>query len=251
MKTIFLSLLLLSLQLPCFSATFHAIIVADTAEQKIQHSSRIDIQRMEKAIRKMARLSGTKLSLTILRGNNVTLPKLKSWYETKIINSHDILFFYFTGHGFALPSQHTIWPNLFFKPKKEAISMENIHQALEKKRARLTLVFSDSCNRFGPVLPNFAYNAVKKQKKIPISFKAKKKGIRKLFRHKRGKILASGAIRGTPSFGSDHGGFFTQAFLLALQDESRRRKPSWNRVFQKAKHLLKYSQKPQYKLYLK
>lgn len=141
MKTIFLSLLLLSLQLPCFSATFHAIIVADTAEQKIQHSSRIDIQRMEKAIRKMARLSGTKLSLTILRGNNVTLPKLKSWYETKIINSHDILFFYFTGHGFALPSQHTIWPNLFFKPKKEAISMENIHQALEKKRARLTLVF--------------------------------------------------------------------------------------------------------------
>ncbi len=251
MKKITLLLALFLLHTELFSATFHALIVADTTEQKIKRSSSIDIRRMQKAVRMFAKGSQKKLALTVLNGRDTTVQNIEKWFHKSRVGSHDILFFYFTGHGFASNSPQIIWPNLFFKQKKETISMDALQQVLSKKNAQLTIVLSDSCNKFGNANNNHLAMYVQPPSQVDISFYPKSRGLKKLFRHRQGKILASGAIRGTPSFGSDNGGFFTQAFLLSMKAESRRSRPSWKHLFQKTIKLLENAQKPQFRLFIK
>ncbi len=227
------------------ASTFHAIVIADTAEKKVHNSAKIDIKRMKHAVRLFAKASRKKLALSILDGKKVTIEGLQRWYDRRKVKKNDILLFYFTGHGFASRSHATIWPDIFFKSKKEILPLESIKDAFFSKKAQLTLVLSDSCNNFQPV--RFLSQ---KRPNVKVTFKPKRRGLKKLFQKKRGQIIASGAMRGTVSYGSDYGGFFTQALLIALQQESSSSKPSWNRVFKKVNELLKQAQKPQYKLYL-
>lgn len=248
MKKIALSLALFLIHAPLFSSTFHAVVIADTAAADVRPSATVDIKKMSLALKQIAKASKQKLSLTVLSGKKATSTALGNWFHKSRVKSHDTLLFYFTGHGFASTTQPTIWPNMFFKTKKETLSMESVHQALKQKKARLTILLSDSCNKFGNT-PIF-HRALSKQPKVKISFSAKKRGLNKLFRKNRGRILASGAVRGTSSYGSNYGGFFTQALLLSLQDESHTSKPSWKRVFQKVNKLLRHAQQPQHKLYL-
>ncbi len=250
MKKLALTLALFLLNTQLFSSTFHAIVIADTASEDVRQSARIDIKKMRIATKRMARASGKKLALTVLDNHNVTIDKLKKWVIERNVGRHDILFFYFTGHGFASNSSTTIWPNLFFRTNKESVSMQGIKEALENKNARLTIMLSDSCNRYGPSSIPFI-RSMTTIPKINISFPAKKSGLKRLFNKKRGKILASGAVPGTSSYGSDYGGFFTQAFLIAMEDESHTSKPSWRRMFKKTNKLLKNAQTPQSRVYLK
>ncbi len=232
-----------------FGVNFHAIVIADTADKIIHNSASVDIKKMSHALKRVARGAGAKLRLKVLSGSHVTIEDLERWYSRVNIRKNDILFFYFTGHGFALQQQNTIWPNLFFRTNKEALAMERLQEVLMRKRARLTIVFSDSCNKFGPVAEyERAIARTLRPPKVSFDFAPKKKGLKKLFRKRRGKILASGAIKGTPSFGSNYGGYFTQAFLIALEEESRKSKPSWKRLFKKSQKLLEHAQHPQFQL---
>lgn len=246
-----LTLFLLLFQTSIFSATFHAVVMADTASDDVKPSATIDIQKMKVALKRIAKAAKRKLKLTILENKSTTIEQLQNWYNNVPVGQWDILFFYFTGHGFALPTQETRWPNLFFKPQHEMVSMASIKEALIKKNARLTILLADSCNKFN-MNQHMARRIVNhKGLKIDISFPAKKRGIEKLFRKKKGLILASGAIKGNPSFASDYGGFFTQAFLLSLQEESHASHPSWNRVFEKVNKLLKNAQTPQHEVHVR
>lgn len=250
MRKIILAVALLLLNAQLVATTFHAIVVADTASTDVEKSGNVDIRKMRAALKYIAKASKQKLSLTVLSGHNVTTSRLEEWFHKTNVDPYDTLFFYFTGHGFASTTIPTIWPNIFFMTKKETISMEAIHQALQRKNARLTVLLSDSCNKFGSSPPTVARAFVRPQK-IKVSFSARKRGIQKLFRKNKGRVLASGAIRGTPSYGSDYGGFFTQALLISLKAEAKASNPSWKRVFLKVNELLKHAQQPQFKLFLK
>ena len=252
MKRLLLLLLLLQAQTLLGSVTFHAVVIADTADKIVHNSASVDIKKVSHAMRKIARGCKAKMKLKVLSGSQVTINDLEAWYQKAHIRKHDILFFYFTGHGFALEKQNTIWPNLFFRTKKEGLPMEQLQEVLMRKKARFTVVFCDSCNKFGPVTPHERAVALSVQPpKVKFDFAPKKRGLYKMFRKRRGKVLASGAVRGTPSFGSNHGGYFTQAFLIALEEESRRHKPSWKRLFRKSQKLLQHAQQPQFRLYFR
>ncbi|MBS0636907.1 MAG: caspase family protein [Verrucomicrobia bacterium] len=249
MKKLIICLLLL--QSYIVAADFHAVVVADTSSNDVRPSATIDIQKMKVALKRIAKCAKRKLKLTVLQNNDTTRDKLQNWFNNAHVGEWDVLFFYFTGHGFALPAQDTRWPNLFFKPQQEIVSMESIKDALISKNARLTIVLSDSCNKYN-MAQHMARQIVRHQGlKIDISFPASRRGLEKLFRKKKGLILASGATKGNPSFASDYGGFFTQAFLLSLQEESHASHPSWNRVFEKASKLLKNAQTPQHEVNVK
>ena len=239
---LFVALCLFQTQIYC--STFHAIVIADTACDDVKNSGLVDIKKMKVALNAISKACRKKLKLTVLQDSHVTGSSVEKWFTNLEVGAGDIVLFYFTGHGFAATNQFTRWPNLFFKTKKEIVAMEMIHNALESKAARLTIVLSDSCNKF-------ANSQIHSAVKVNTSFSAKKGGINRLFNHNKGKILASGAVPGTASFGSDYGGFFTQAFLLALQDESRTSKPNWKRVFAKVHELLKHAQAPQSELHLR
>jgi hypothetical protein len=74
-------------------------------------------------------------------------------------------------------------------------------------------------------------------------------GLKTLFKHAKGRILASASIRGRTSFGSNNGGWFTNAFLLSLQKETQRSHQSWKHLLKRAKKLLnRHNQFPQFAL---
>jgi hypothetical protein len=244
-------LLFLFLQAELFCATFHAVVIADTFGQDVRHSTTIDVKRMRHAMRRFAKGCKYKLKLTVLDDTRMTVENLERWYAKSHVRKKDIVFFYFTGHGFSSRQHQSIWPDLLFKPNMEVISMERVHEVLRSKRARLTVLLSDSCNKLGPFAPAHRAFRTKKNAAVPIMFAPKRRGIKKLFRSKRGRVLASGAVPGTVSFGSTYGGYFTQGFLIAFQEESHKKRPSWKRIFRRTQALLQSAQKPQYKLFLK
>lgn len=248
-RTISKLLLLIILPVSVFATTFQAIVVADTAEHKVRGSAKADIKLMQKALKVIAKACGKKLKFTLLKDSKVTAKNLDRWLFKSDIAHDDIIFFYFTGHGLASTTFNTIWPDLCFKTKAQRYPLSSIIQVLEQKKARLTIILSDSCNNFAPIIRG--HGAVKKGISIvQKSTSAEKEGIRKLFLHNKGKVYTSGAVRGTTSWGSEYGGYFTQAFLMALQKESLSSKPSWKRLCHNTAALLHGVQQPQFSLFL-
>ena len=222
--------------------TLYAFIGADTYSS-LKYSCEKDYASMCKKIRNIAKLTKMKLHLTNLSAKELTPHNLVSWLEKIEPKKDDVVFFYFSGHGKKGPNK---WPALYFTPKRMHILFSEIIKLITKKKAGLSVILCDVCNgrRVYHSLSQ-SYVGVKTEET-----KQEAKGLKKLFRKKKGVIIGSASKSGQQAFGTIQGGIFTNAFLCGLRQEALQNKPKWKHLFEKTHSLCIRTQKPKIEIEL-
>ncbi|GAA4450180.1 hypothetical protein GCM10023189_10490 [Nibrella saemangeumensis] len=161
----------------------------------------------------VARSLGYQYNLIVRSNEQFGLAGLNEAVNTVNCQPDDVLFFYFTGHGFSTPKRNNDFPLLYLRT--DTTDLAGLHQRLVAKKPRLCISLGDCCNNvlsdLRKILPNpLQIRGLNTQKDTDI--------LRKLFVETKGDVLIATAKRGeraasTPSIGS----FYTYSWLNALK----------------------------------
>lgn len=228
----------------------HALIAGDTLSN-VRKASVHDLHNIKCELDFIAQSTGLKLRYTELCGRNFTIKQLNNWLLNTHIHSDDIVFFYYTGHGFRTKKNPSVWPTIYLPYEQEALEVDRIIHVFTKRPAALHIIIADCCN-----------NVVSTQhsSSIPKSLPTyrphhphyMREGYRKLFLHTRGTVIASGSKPGKRSWCSKQaGGVFTNALLSSLKSELAKSNPQWKQILEKTKKRCQQHQKPQFRLQVK
>jgi hypothetical protein len=165
---------------------------------------------------------------------------------------NDIVFYYYSGHGFRYDDQDVVWPYLNVCKKdndpieKCALSLNWVYQEIEKKGPRLAISMGDCCNSL------IGMNEPKMSLSRNLTFRNQHQpeGYKKLFLETKGIIVASGCIPGQYSLGTDEGGIYTNSLIEVLKNSRENSSVNWKVVLAKATSIAETNsnkeQKPQF-----
>jgi len=205
------------------AAEFHVLLVGDTHDPSLGRSCQSDLITMKKEVQEIAKNTKLHLNLTILKGSSTTSKRVFEAINKWSINSKDVVFLYFSQHGYRTASMTTPWPNLFFGPSNDGVNFDYLNQFILNQKPRFFLSLADVCNN---VLPDDKAPPVMIMKAKPDTDKKSKKIIsdnyKRLFVKARGSIIISGAIPATVSYSyTVQGSICTLSLLDSLRDALR------------------------------
>ena len=214
------------------AAKLYAYLVCDTHASEIEESVEADYDNMKEEIYRICRYTHLRPRIRRYTGTRVNAEILEA-IRNQHIRSNDVVVFYYSGHGMRFSSQDDQWPVLDFQYGDSVISQWEITQELMSKEPRLILSITDCCNNF--VDKGFFGG----------SRRERRSNYRNLFLNSSGTYLATAAQPGEYSFGLNGnwweanllaGGFFTNAFLATLQEETGKKNSdlSWDLIFELA-----------------
>jgi len=213
-----------------YGRTVYTIIACDTITP-LRIATEYDLLHMQKMARTTAKLLKASLHLHKKIGKELSLQSIATCLKrVRKAKKHDILLFYYSGHGFQKNNKKSPWPHLFFPHKHEMIGMQAIVKKLTNTKAGLKIILFDCCNNQPQTL-----NSPLLHKTAPMNWTLQKAS-RSLF-HQKGTIVAIGASPGQPALAMTNGSLFTNAFLFSLQTESHKDFVSWQSIFKKTKEL--------------
>ncbi|RKZ63221.1 MAG: hypothetical protein DRR08_04055 [Candidatus Parabeggiatoa sp. nov. 2] len=213
--------------------TLHAILVADTNDDSIGKSVKIDLGNMEKLVSEISQHTGILLTGGSISGNDVNKSQILSVVEGLSVGPEDIVIYYYSGHGHNPGG--TAWPAMVLEGG--SLPLKTVREKLKAKGPRLLIVMADTCNGFSN---RRTFNASRAG--------GKKANYEYLFLKHKGVITASSSEPGEYSWGNEQiGGLFTDALLNSLNQELVASNPSWKAIMKGAtKPLQGGSSKPQH-----
>lgn len=228
--TILLCFIFLSISIKSKAQTFHAIILADTQDPQIGITVEKDLSSMSKRLDSIATKIGYQMHLVVMSNQNFNSKALESTLQQLSCNPDDIIFFYYTAHGYSPTEKNeSKFPYLYLKDNN-SFSLEGVHQQFVGKKARLCITMGDCCNN---LIPNLL---LKQSRHITrgITTTQDAEILAKLFLGYRGSIIMSSAEKGKKAVADPlKGGYYTFAWLEAI------RQASYNNVTIDWEHLLK------------
>ncbi len=134
--------------------TVHAIVVADTTDPILSTACKRDVETMHRQFVQLASAIKYQLSEQVIAGQEFTHKRLTDVIRTLLPGPDDILFLYYTGHGYNASQRAGRFPVLLLE-KSEKNSQQNpgllaVHEALKAKKARLCITMGDCCNQSDP-----------------------------------------------------------------------------------------------------
>lgn len=157
--------------------------------------------------------SQTELTLNkIEKDNSLTENQFESIISNLSINSNDVVWVYYTGHG----KNFDTWPKTF----GGGLALSSVHKILKETNARLTISIYDCCNYSEPEIeaPDFTTADIS--------------NIQKLFLSCSGHIIACSSESTQFSYGSSNaGGIFTNSFIDAFNTEN----DTWEKILNESK----------------
>lgn len=233
-KTTLTSLtLLLSLLAFCGQAqTVHAIVVADTTDPILYTACKRDMETMHRQFFQLASAIKYQLSEQVIAGKEFTHKRLNDVIRTLSPGPDDIIFLYYTGHGYNASPRAGRFPVLYLE-KNEKNSQQNpglldIHEMLKAKKARLCITMGDCCNQLIPNMRGRTKKAVK-PKPLVLTDDSLNAVYRTLFLNVKGDALIASSRPPEQAYAHpDSGSFYTRSFDEALELASRHNKTvSW------------------------
>jgi len=225
--------------------TLHAIIVgANSDNDKIlSEGLTVDLKGINEELNLIKQ--NTKLDIRIhdFSGPNFNSKNLKTTISGLSCDKDDVIFFYYTGHGFRYSNQTDKWPvlavgyNIFSirEAYVHGISLNEVISTLQSKNARLTICIVDCCNSdvtyIAPVIQDF-----KGQVNLSFSIRNPER-FKDLYEYSSGTIIASSSGPGqvskcTRSLGS----YFTSSFIEVHKElTSISNNSNWEDLIRKAK----------------
>ncbi|MDF3818549.1 caspase family protein [Leptospira sp. 96542] len=228
------------------SQTLHAVILSDSLDQSIGKSVKKDMANFKDLVNQIASKTGMDLQLTVLDGKDFTYKKANNAFGKINPGSEDLVFIYFSAHGFRMKETKGKWPLIHF-PDDNFVDQNELYKTQVAKKPRLLIIMSDVCNVYadeGEPIPGV----------IPRSMSANEEtNYATLFRYSRGSILASSSIPGQYSQAMDKGGAYSLQFLSNLKSALKSSNtPVWANIMKAANKPLfantDHRQDPQYQL---
>ncbi len=150
------------------------------------------------------------------------------------IEEDDIVFFFFSGHGYRTENKEDFFPYLYITDLKKGADFSHIITTLQNKNPRFLLALADCCNniipeKFAPPLMD-RYKCFMSVQNSDIA-----EYYNTLFLQTKGSILLISASPGELSWASKTGGLFTKALFYSLHQESAYSEvPDWNIILDQA-----------------
>lgn len=238
----------------CLQATtFHSILVGDSDDQELKKVVRKDLLHMQTHTQEIFHaLQGVeRLEQRVYRGEQVN-PLLMQELAQLPIEPNDIVFFYFSGHGFNTKSHRQIlWPFLYFNHGDIGIDTRQIVEQLLFYQPRLLVFFVDCCNNILKPrdFPNFLQREAQVAEQVELDMNAFF-NIRHLFQNFEGVIIISSASPGFYSEGTDEkGSCFTNCYLRFFKSFTNSSAlTSWQQILGQVQKKLWKRQRPYYDL---
>ena len=205
--------------------TVHAILVADTKDPMLHAVCKRDIDVMHRQFVQLAAAINYQLSEQVISGEAFSSQRLNKAIRSVSPGPDDILFLYYTGHGYNAHQRAGRFPVLLLE-KDEMASQQNpglmaIHQLLKSKHARLCITMGDCCNH----IVNNMRGMVKKTvvpKALILPNDSANATYRKLFLNVTGDaMIASSQPPQQSCAHPDSGSFYTRSFDEALEIASQ------------------------------
>ena len=211
--------------------TFHAIIFADTEDERIGKSTNLDLNNVSNMlVEAQSSLKGEMEFIYYIYPESYCSPQnLRKVLDNIRCQSDDVVFFYYSGHGVRSVDDTSPYPQmclgLSLDEQSKMISVEGVDRAIARKNPRLRFVITDCCNSedefVTPKLEISKGNSVVNSKK--------KGNYSKLFLEKYGNVIVTSSKAGeTSSCNEEIGGFFTFCLLAVLENAIQQNVSDWN-----------------------
>lgn len=211
--------------------TFHAIIFADTEDERIGKSTNLDLNNVSNMlVEAQSSLKGEMEFIYYIYPESYCSPQnLRKVLDNIRCQSDDVVFFYYSGHGVRSVDDTSPYPQmclgLSLDEQSKMISVEGVDRAIARKKPRLRFVITDCCNSedefVTPKLEISKGNSVVNSKK--------KSNYSKLFLEKYGNVIVTSSKAGeTSSCNEEIGGFFTFCLLAVLENAIQQNVSDWN-----------------------
>ncbi len=203
------------------AADLHAIFVIDTDDGNIGTMVAKDLRIMGGEIQAVAQAAGLTLKDRVYAGSDFTIDNVKNAVNSIQAGPDDVVFFYYSGHGFRTPTKQGRWPYFYFH-SNNTIDFGWVADTLKSKGARLAISLVDACN-----------NVVNVQvRELQKAAGGSTEGYRRLFTEYKGFVTGASSIPGETSIATSNGSLFTISFIKSLQNETQQSNPSWETVMQ-------------------
>ncbi|MBN8641240.1 MAG: caspase family protein [Flavobacteriales bacterium] len=205
------------------SITMHLIILANTDISDIGSGCRVDLQHLITEFEEIANTLNISFAPYEISSTDFNKTELVNTLDDLIVNSNDIVFFVYRGHGFRWSNQESNYPSLALTrshtvplSSNNTILLEEVYDSIVSKGGRLNIVLGDCCNSSIGISQSTADNYLYMQSNAS----AKYNKLYDLFINRQGSLLVSASDVGEVSWTNSHyGGFFTSSFLQALSEE--------------------------------
>ena len=238
----------------CLQATtFHSILVGDSDDQELKKVVTKDLLHMQAHTQEIFNaLQGVEcFEQRVYKAEQVN-PLLMQELAQLTIERDDIVFFYFSGHGFNTKKhRQTLWPFLYFNHGDIGIDSLQIMEQLLFYRPRLLVFLVDCCNNLLKPrdFPNFLQREAQVGDQVELETSAFF-NICHLFQNFEGVIMISSASPGFYSEGTDKkGSCFTNCYLRFFKRFTSSSSPtSWQEILAQVQRKLWKRQRPHYDL---
>lgn len=216
--------LLITLQ--SFAQTLHLIIVQDDTDPTI--GGVVDFNKVQKFAQNIANTVGMRYKVYPYKKSEYlnNADKLNADLKSLSYHSDDVVWFYYTGHGFN-SGDGNLFTGFSLGTGTNAMNYKTdyIHQRLTEKEPRLTIVMTDACN----------YSQIPGYNTAPSGGTASRagEGWRKLFLESKGYIKVASNTAGYRSYSygdATNGGLFTRGLLDVLKENEENVNTNWQNV---------------------
>ncbi|MGZ3632935.1 MAG: caspase family protein [Parachlamydiaceae bacterium] len=221
------------------AANFHVILVGDFSSPDISQASAVDLENVQAEVTKIAKICGYTLRLKIIAEKNPIAQKVVEEIKGLAPKKKDIVFFYFSGHGYRTKKHgDSPWPNIDLPKENHGISLKGIIDAISEKKAKLSIILADCCNWKIP--DTFAPPVMMKARTFESPEEKERKNARSLFKKSSGVIAIVSSTQGQAAYCTLKGSFYTRSFLQSLQHVMGNEKyVKWDMIFNETSKILK------------
>ncbi|SDL26502.1 caspase family protein [Siphonobacter aquaeclarae] len=222
--------LLMSIGLSAHGQTFHALLMADTRDELLSGACERDLEVMHRQFEQISSAIGFQLSEKVISRDFFTVNELEKVLDSLRIAPDDVVFFYYTGHGYNVAGRADRFPILHVDKKniRRNPELSAIHERLRAKKPRLCISLGDCCN---DLLTSTRGMVSRKPmiRGLNLTDDSLNASYRRLFRIPAGDILiASSQPPQQSSAHPDSGSFYTRSFTEALETATRfAGNPTW------------------------
>jgi hypothetical protein len=209
----------------------HLLIVADTTDPKIGKSSGMNVRYVESFYTDLSKYIGCPINIRKVMGSSYNRNNVASELKLLTPEPNDILIFYYSGHGYRKDDDKRRFPYFDLRATDEedyltqTMQHEDVQGLLEKKNARLTLVFSDCCNSHVDASNPIAPPPLAKKS---LAHVWNEKNVRALFLDPTKKMVLSTAADSSQyaAFARAFGGLFSFSLNNALLNATSKNDPA-------------------------
>ena len=203
--------------------TMHFVSVINSNVSDIGASCERDYDNLASELKGISQALGIQFKDYNVMGDYYSREAVAETLSNLRPSANDIVFFYYSGHGFRFDDQESRYPAIALTSssyddiREHYLLMSDIYDEVCAKNARLNIVLSDCCNTpIGIPQPEMRETGTL-YGRANNNFSLSRLG--NLFLQQRGSLLSTAASPGETSICDMTGGVYTLAFLRSLRKE--------------------------------